>query len=344
VSQGGLLGIDQNNRWGLIYFGGDINNNITVTSNVMNNVVNGLQGRPLSGAAPTNGQAYVWNGSNWSPTSVQAANATAGGDLNGTYPSPTVAGLRGNPIASATAPLVSQALVGNGSGGWVPGHETPFALVASTAPSQTAPPGPAPPAGLLWVDTSTSLSLSGPAGGDLSGTYPDPTVSQIQGHGVWNNTPTAQSFLIGDGNGNWGPYNLNIGSTSTVAIANRGAPGSGFDLVVTDSGWQALALNSPWTNFGAPYRNLSARLIGRTVHLDALISPSAAVTGQSTIATLPTTMYPACEQIFWVSTAGSAWIRLDITTSGAIEFNAYGSSTVASGAWVSLSGITWLIG
>lgn len=193
-----------------------------------------------------------------------------------------------------------------------------------------------------WAHGSTAADFA--LGGDVNGDIAAATVTQIQGHGVWNNTPVAQSFFLGDGNGNWGPYNLNVGSTSTVALANRGAPGTGFDLVVTDSGWQALALSSPWANFGAPYRNLSARLVGKTVHLDGLVSPSASVTGASTMATVPSTMYPTNEQLFWVQAAGTAWIRLDITTSGQINFNAYGSSTIAASTWVSLSGLTWLIG
>jgi hypothetical protein len=131
---------------------------------------------------------------------------------------------------------------------------------------------------------------------------------------------------------------LRLGPNGTVLTVSGGTANW---VAPVDSGWQQLALSSPWANFGAPYRPLSARLLGPVVHLDALVSLSASATGASTIATVPSNMYPPYEQIFWVQAAGTGWIRLDIYASGAIVFNAYGSSVVPSGTWVSLAGIAW---
>ena len=69
---------------------------------------------------------------------------TAGGDLSGTFPSPTVDGLQGRAVSS-NAPGSGEVLQWNGSA-WVP----------------AAPPGGPP---------------SGAAGGDLTGTYPNPTIA-----------------------------------------------------------------------------------------------------------------------------------------------------------------------
>lgn len=55
-------------------------------------------------------------------TYVNTLLATAGGDLNGSYPNPTVDGLQGRPVVS-TAPSAGQALKWNGSA-WAPGNDS----------------------------------------------------------------------------------------------------------------------------------------------------------------------------------------------------------------------------
>jgi hypothetical protein len=83
-----------------------------------NPTVDGLQGRAISPTAPTAGQVYQYNGTQWVPATITPSGA-AGGDLNGTYPNPTVDGLQGNPVSNAT-PVNGQVLQFDGTT-WVPG-------------------------------------------------------------------------------------------------------------------------------------------------------------------------------------------------------------------------------
>lgn len=98
----------------------------------------------------------------------------AGGDLSGTYPNPLVDGLQGNPV-SAVAPTPGQLLIWNGA---------------------------------TWAPTTlAALPPNGPAGGDLAGTYPNPTVDGLQGSPVSAIVPTAGQFLRWNGAA-WAPFTI----------------------------------------------------------------------------------------------------------------------------------------
>ena len=133
-----------------------------------------LQSYPISTIPPASNQGLIWNATtnSWTPTTLNPT-----GDVIGGIPGALqVRGLYGNPIGNATPPTPGQVLTG-------------------LSGAQTGQWGPLTP--------TTGGPPSGPAGGDLANTYPNPAVTGIEGYPINASGIQAGSVLEFNGSSNW---------------------------------------------------------------------------------------------------------------------------------------------
>lgn len=138
---------------------------------------------------PQANQVLTFQGGKWVAAPLPAAGGTtgpAGGDLAGNYPNPIVARLQGRNVGT-TPPSLNQVLTWDG-GQWTPAN----------------PPSPLP-----LPQPQISVKPGDPAGGDLGGTYPNPSVFKIQARAVSNAAPNNSDVLTwNDAQKQWQPAAL----------------------------------------------------------------------------------------------------------------------------------------
>jgi hypothetical protein len=189
------------------------------------------------------------------PYALFAASAppggTAGGDLTGAFPNPTIGNgkVTADKIATSTitadklaAGVIPTSLPPNGAaGGDLTGTYPNPTIAAGVITADKLAPGVIP----------TAFPPSGAAGGDLGGAYPNPSVVALQSKPLANTAPLAGQVLKFDG-ANWAPGADNTGggggSLSLPFATTVNEAGTAFSITNDGDGTSLEGVNNTTTS------------------------------------------------------------------------------------------------
>lgn len=115
--------------------------------------------------------------------------------------------------------------------------------------------------------------------------------------------------------------------TTAITIASDGT----VTMPENDSGWITPTLNSPFTNYGSGWADVSYRKINDIVCIQGLVLINGASNG-STIFTLPSGYRPTGHIMFAGFNGNVGHARIDIQSDGDV-----GLQTQAANSWVTLT-------
>ncbi len=211
--------------------GGDVNGTLTGARVVK------IQSRPVSATTPLTGQVMGWDGAQWTPQTVSGAVSStfgragavtaqtgdysfgqisgtvssgqlpaAGGDLSGALTGATVTKIQGRAISS-TAPITGQVLAWSGTQ-WAPQAQTGgVTSVFGRSGAITAQTGDY---AFTQISGTVGSAQLPSAGGDVSGTLTNATVSKLQTRALSATAPASGQVLTWDGS-QWVPQSVPSG-------------------------------------------------------------------------------------------------------------------------------------